>query len=171
MDLQIRDMTEDDWPRVSEIYFEGIETERATFETVVPSWELWDQGHLGTPRLVATEGGHIVGWAALSPVSQRAVYAGVAEVSVYVAGAMRGRGIGRALLNRLSEASERNGIWTLQAGIFAGNEASIALHRRCGFRVVGVRERIGWLHGAWHDVVLMERRSAAVGIEPARKGE
>jgi phosphinothricin acetyltransferase len=163
MDLQIRDMTKDNWPKVAEIYREGIETGKATFETEVPSWESWDQGHLDSPRLVATEGGHIVGWAALSPVSRRAVYAGVAEVSVYVGSSTRGRGIGRALLHRLSEASERNGIWTLQAGIFAGNEASIALHRRCGFRVVGVRERIGRLYGAWHDVVLVERRSAKVG--------
>jgi phosphinothricin acetyltransferase len=163
-------MAEVDWPSVCRIYQEGIATGHATFETVVPAWEHWDQAHLDRPRLVACEGGRVVGWSALSPVSKRAVYAGVAEVSIYVASAARGRGIGRALLEVVIEAAEEAGIWTLQAGILATNVVSIALHRRCGFREVGVRERIGQLRGVWLDVVLLERRSSRIGIggAPAR---
>jgi len=154
----------EDWQAVRAIYEEGIATGNATFETQAPDWEDWDAGHLQDCRLVARQGGHIVGWAALSPVSGRCVYAGVAEVSVYVAAAARGQGIGKGLLQALIEVSERQGIWTLQAGIFPENEASIALHESCGFREVGARARIGQLRGVWRDVVLMERRSEVVGV-------
>ena len=156
-----------DWPRVAAIYADGIATGDATFETEVPTWEWWDAGHLKNCRWVAVEGetGSVLGWAALAPVSTRPVYAGIGEVSVYVGREAWGRGVGGALLTRLVEDSEANGMWTLQAGIMAENEVSIRLHERCGFRVLGRRERPGKLHGAWRDTVLMERRSAKVGIE------
>jgi phosphinothricin acetyltransferase len=156
-------MTPTDWPSVQAIYEEGIATGNATFQSAAPAWEAWDAGHLAEPRLVASLDGAVAGWAALSPVSSRAVYAGVAEVSVYVAADARGHGCGLALLRRLVDASEARGIWTLQAGIFPENTASIALHERCGFRVVGRRERLGEMRGRWRDVVLMERRSTSVG--------
>jgi phosphinothricin acetyltransferase len=159
----LRPMTREDWPRVRAIYEEGIATGDATFEMAAPEWDTWDAGHLAACRLVAEAGGTIAGWAALSPVSRRAVYAGVAEVSVYVAAAARGAGIGRALLEALVAESERHGLWTLQAGIFPENRASITLHGRCGFRVVGRRERIGRLGSRWRDVMLMERRSGIAG--------
>jgi phosphinothricin acetyltransferase len=158
-------MTAADWPRVREIYAEGIATGHATFQTAPPAWEEWDAGHLGAPRLVALLGGEVAGWAALSPVSRRPVYAGVVEVSVYVADAARGRGLGRLLLGELVHASEAAGIWTLQAGIFPENTASLALHERCGFRRVGLREQLGAMQGRWRDVLLMERRSRTVGAE------
>jgi phosphinothricin acetyltransferase len=151
------------WPEVQAIYRQGIATGQATFESDAPEWEAWDRQHLRAPRLVALGPEGIVGWAALSPVSSRCVYGGVAEVSVYVAAAARGRGVGRALLQALVAASEEVGLWTLQAGIFPENTASIALHRACGFRIVGVRERLGQMGGIWRDVALMERRSAIVG--------
>jgi phosphinothricin acetyltransferase len=151
-----------DWPAVRAIYLEGIATGDATFEQNAPEWEHWDTGHLSACRIVARSDGEVLGWAALSPVSGRCVYAGVAEVSVYVAGRSRGRGIGNALLSRLVSDSEATGIWTLQAGIFPENRASIELHQRVGFRIVGTRERLGCMHGRWRDVVLMERRSAEV---------
>jgi L-amino acid N-acyltransferase YncA len=157
--VQIRDLRPDDWPEVASIYREGIETGNATFETGVPSWEAWDAGHTPQHRLVALEDGRVVGWAAVSPVSERCCYAGVAEHSIYVAAAARGRGVGRALLAELIESTERGGIWTLQSGIFPENEASIGLHTALGFRVVGVRERLGHVNGVWRDVVLLERRS------------
>ena len=159
--LLIRPLEPTDWPSVRTIFEEGITTGDATFEVEAPSWEQWDRAHLGSLRLAAEENGSVVGWTALSPYSRRECYGGVAEESVYVSAAARGRGIGRALLERLIDESERAGFWTLEAGIFPENEASIALHRRCGFRVVGVRERIGRrpCDGAWRDVVLMERRS------------
>ena len=156
-------MTADDWGAVREIYREGIATGNATFEKTDPDWEKWDAGHLRCCRLVPRADGRVLGWAALSPVSARAVYAGVAEVSVYVAGWAHGRGVGSALLRALIQASEENGIWTLQASIFPENEPSIAIHRKCGFRVVGTRERIGLMDGRWRDTLLMERRSAIVG--------
>ena len=156
-------MSPDDWPQVEAIYREGIATGQATFETETPSWKQWDARHLPVARLVVREGNNISGWAALSPVSSRRVYAGVAEVSVYVAHSVRGHGIGKLLLLKLIEHSEQNGIWTLQASIFPENAASIALHESCGFRIVGRRERIGQLHGQWRDTVLMERRSALAG--------
>jgi phosphinothricin acetyltransferase len=156
-------MREADWPAVAAIYAEGIATGLATFETAVPEYGAWDRAHLAEHRLVADQDGSLAGWAALSPVSARAAYAGVAEETIYVAAAARGRGLGSALLDALVAGSEAGGIWTLQAAIFAENGASIALHARCGFRVVGTRERIGELHGTWRDVVLMERRSTVVG--------
>jgi phosphinothricin acetyltransferase len=159
----IRPLAADDWPVVAAIYEEGIRGGLATFETEVPSWEAWDATHLREHRLVAHEGTTVVGFAALSPVSRRLVYAGVAEDSVYVAGTARGRGVGRALLGELVVRAEHAGIWTIQAAIFPDNEASLALHRACGFRVVGVRERIARLNGVWRDIVFVERRSALVG--------
>ncbi len=157
-------MRPDDWPAVEAIYREGIATGLATFETETPSWERWDAAHRPDCRLVARDGDRVLGWAALSPVSDRCVYAGVAENSIYIAAAARGQGIGKVLLRALIEASEAAGIWTLQTGIFPENAASLALHRSCGFRIVGIRERIGQLHGVWKDVVFLERRSRVVGI-------
>jgi len=160
----IEPMNPRDWPVVREIYLEGIRTGNATFETSAPEWEKWDAGHLPSCRWVARTGNDLLGWAALSPVSGRCVYAGVAEVSVYVAERARGQGIGLKLLTSLVEASEQADIWTLQAGIFPENVASIEMHRRCGFRIVGTREKIGCMDGRWRDVVLMERRSTVAGI-------
>jgi L-amino acid N-acyltransferase YncA len=152
------------WEAVRRIYAQGIATDQATFETEVPTWEAWDAAHLGSCRLVAVEGAEVVGWAALSPVSERCVYGGVAEVSVYVGDDHRGRGIGSCLLRRLVDESEAHGIWTLQAGIFPENTASVHLHKKHGFREVGVRKRLGKLAGSWRDVLLMERRSTVVGV-------
>lgn len=163
--VAIRVMAADDWPAVRRIYREGIAGGMATFETAAPDWPEWDRGHRADARLVADDGGVVVGWAALLPVSRRPAYVGVAEVSVYVATAHQGRGIGRMLLERLVETSETVGVWTLQAAVFPDNAASIRLHERVGFRVVGRRERIGTLRGVWHDTVLLERRSARVGLE------
>jgi L-amino acid N-acyltransferase YncA len=163
-DLRIDAMRAADWAEVRAIYLEGIATGNATFETDAPSWEAWDAAHLREPRLVTRDGaGRVLGWAALTPVSGRCVYAGVGDLSVYVAAAARGRGVGRGLLQELIAASERAGIWTLQAGIFPENAASLELHRRCGFREVGRREKIGSLKGVWRDVLLLERRSRVVG--------
>jgi phosphinothricin acetyltransferase len=148
-----------DWGQVRSIYLEGIATGTATFETDAPDWETWNGNHLSVGRLVARDGDSVIGWAALSAVSRRRVYSGVAEVSVYVAASARGRGIGKLLLVSLVKEAEENGLWTLQAGIFPENQASIDLHKACGFREVGRRERIGKLNGVWRDVVLMERRS------------
>jgi L-amino acid N-acyltransferase YncA len=152
------------WPAVRAIYEAGMATGQATFTTEAPSWAAWDAGHLPHCRLVAiTAGGQLLGWAALSPVSSRCVYAGVAEVSIYIAAEARGQGVGRQLLAALVAASEQHGLWTLQAGIFPENAASLALHAGQGFRTVGRRERIGQLRGQWHDTLLLERRSAVVG--------
>jgi L-amino acid N-acyltransferase YncA len=156
-------MTPGDWADVARIYEEGIQTGNATFEIEVPQWEEWDAGHLEVCRLVMEEDGVIVGWAALSAVSRRQVYRGVAEHSIYVADSARGRGVGTELLGALVADSEKAGFWTLQTAIFPENEASIALHETNGFRVVGVRERLSRHHGRWRDVVLMERRSAGAG--------
>jgi len=158
----IRSLRDEDWPAVAAVYEEGIATKLATFETAAPAWVEWNAAHLAGHRLVAEENGDVVGFAALAPVSSRCVYEGVAEESVYVAERARGRGIGHALLEALITGSERDGIWTLQAGIFPENRASIALHHRCGFRTVGIRERIGRLDGAWRDVVLLERRTEEI---------
>jgi L-amino acid N-acyltransferase YncA len=155
---RISPMLPEHWPEVERTYLEGIATGNATFETESPGWENWDAKHHRHSRLIAQEGSTLLGWAALSQVSTRHVYAGVAEVSIYVAEAARGRGVGRALLAALVEQAELNGIWTLQAGIFPENRPSIALHKAYGFREVGVRERIGQLRGVWRDVVLLERR-------------
>jgi L-amino acid N-acyltransferase YncA len=165
-DLRIDPLQPRDWPAVVAIYAQGIATGNATFETAPPTWERWDQGHLPGHRLVARAGdGQVVAWAALAPVSDRCAYAGVAENSIYVAEVARGRGVGRRLLTALLEGAEQAGIWTVQTGIFPENTASLALHQRCGFRVVGVRERLGQLHGRWRDVVFVERRSPVVGPE------
>jgi L-amino acid N-acyltransferase YncA len=163
MTLEIKAMAPGDWPRVRAIYLEGIATGNATFEQSAPEWAKWDAGHLAAARLVARSGNEVLGWAALSPVSSRAVYAGVAEVSIYVGESARGHGVGRELMARLIAESEAAGIWTLQAGIFPENTASIALHERARFRIVGRRERIGQMNGRWRDVVLMERRSTVAG--------
>lgn len=168
MDFVIDEMRADDWGRVREIYLEGIATGDATFETGAPSWESWAAAHHTFARLVARAGDTVLGWAALGPVSGRAVYRGVAEVSVYVGAGYRGMGVGRALLEALVGASEAAGVWTLQAGIFPENAASIALHEGCGFRVVGTRERIGMRDGVWRDTVLLERRSRTVGCNDAQ---
>ena len=169
MNVTIDNLVADDWPQVQAIYREGIEDGQATFETEVPTWEAWDASHLPICRLLARDRlglesrpGQVTGWAALSPVSRRPCYAGVAEVSIYVARASRGCGVGRALLEALIAASERHGIWTLQGMTFAENEPSLRLQARCGFRRVGYRERIAQLRGVWKDTVLMERRSAVV---------
>ena len=153
---------------VHAIYEEGIATGNATFTTEAPAWDAWDNSHLAHSRLVAhDEAGPLLGWAALSPVSNRCVYGGVGEVSVYVGTAARGRGVGRQLLAALVVASEAHGLWTLQAGIFPENTTSVSIHAGAGFREVGRRERIGQLHGAWRDTLLLERRSAVVGTGPA----
>jgi L-amino acid N-acyltransferase YncA len=162
--IAIEPLAPADWDDVRRIHAEGIATGNATFESEPPSWEAWDGAHRPDSRLVAREGGKILGWAALSPVSDRCAYGGVAEVSVYVAASARGRGLGRRLLEELVRASEEAGVWTLQAGIFPENAASIAIHRKCGFRTVGVRERLGRLKGVWRDVALLERRSPRVGV-------
>ncbi len=163
MEISLETMRPSDWEDVCRIYLEGIATGNATFETSAPSWKKWDAAHRKDCRLVArAPGGDLVGWAALSPVSERCAYEGVAEVSVYVAAAARGRGVGRALLARLVRLSEEAGLWTLQAGIFPENAASMALHQGCGFRIVGFREKLGKLGGSWRDVTLLERRSARV---------
>ncbi|HKP84564.1 MAG TPA: GNAT family N-acetyltransferase [Blastocatellia bacterium] len=161
----IERMQSTDWQQVRSIYVEGIATGDATFETDAPDWQTFNKSHFPFGRLVARQGDSVLGWAALSPVSNRCVYGGVAEISVYVASAARGKGAGRALVMKVIEDSERNGIWTLQAGIMAENAPSIALHRRCGFREVGRRERIGRLKGVWRDVIVLERRSQTVGLD------
>ncbi|HTZ60056.1 MAG TPA: GNAT family N-acetyltransferase [Acidobacteriaceae bacterium] len=164
MKIQIYPITPADWPEVRAIYEEGIATGVGTFETSAPSWEEWDEARLKHSRLIA-RGQRALGWAALSPVSRRPCYAGVAEVAIYVAAASRGQGIGEALLGALIESSEANGIWTLQGATIAENAASLALQRKCGFQIIGRRERIGRIGGAWRDTILTERRSTKVGLE------
>lgn len=159
MNVAIEPMTEADWPQVRVIYAEGIATGQATFEVAVPTWEQWDAAHHSFARLVAHAEGGVIGWAALSPVSRRRCYAGVAEVSVYVGAAERGQGIGRLLLQAAINESEHHGIWTLQGATFPENEASLCLQRACGFREIGRRERIAQLGGVWRDTILTERRS------------
>lgn len=154
-----------DWDYVRSIYVEGIATGHATFETIAPDWKTWDTGHLPFARLVARSENGVIGWAALSPVSGRCVYSGVAEVSVYVASGARGNKVGQGLLEALIIESESNGIWTLQAGILPENMASLELHKKCEFREVGRRERLGKLNGVWRDVIILERRSQIVGID------
>jgi L-amino acid N-acyltransferase YncA len=156
---ELRELAHEDWPAVKAIFEQGIVGGQATFETEAPAWAAWDRSHLEGHRLVALQDGQVVGWAALAPVSERCCYAGVAEDSVYIADSAQGRGVGRTLLERLIAGAEADGLWTIQAGVFPENTASIELHKRCGFRVVGVRERLGQLGGVWRDVVLLERRS------------
>ena len=162
--IEIRPMEPADGNAVLAIYKEGIQTGFATFETEVPSWEQWNSNHIASCRLVAVTKKKVTGWAALSAVSSRCVYGGVGEVSVYVAKKARGTGVGQALLRRLISESEEEGYWTLQSGIFPENTASIKLHEQAGFRIIGIRERIGRLDGVWKDNVLMERRSRITGL-------
>jgi len=157
-------MKAEHWPDVKAIYESGIATGNATFQTGAPAWEEWDAAHIKTCRLVAVEQDEILGWAALTPVSGRCVYAGVAEVSIYISESARGKGLGSILLNALVAESEQHNFWTLQAGIFPENVASIRLHEACGFRMVGRREKIGQMLGVWRDTVLLERRSNTVGV-------
>jgi len=166
LDVRIDAMAPADWDDVRRIYEEGLATGLGSFETAAPSWEQWNAARLPHSRLIARAGDNagVLAWAALSPVSARACYAGVAEVGIYVAATARGRGVGRALLDALIASAERHGIWTLQGSTFAENAASIALQQRCGFRIVGRRERIAKRDGVWRDTILTERRSTAVGI-------
>jgi L-amino acid N-acyltransferase YncA len=164
-EIIIRPLAAADYSRVREIYLGGIATGHATFETEAPDWEGWDRKFLKRCRLVAESEGEVLGWAALSPVSDRCVYGGVGEVAVYVAGEARGRGVGTRLLAALAEASEDAGLWTLQAGIFPENVGSVRIHEKCGFRVIGTREKLGKMGNRWRDVLLLERRSERVGVE------
>lgn len=164
-EIQIRQLFAADWPAVRAIYLEGIATGQATFETEAPAWASWDATHFPDPRLVAVSDERVVGWAVLGRISSRAVYAGEAEISVYVSADQRGLGVGSALLQKLIVDSEANGIWTLQANIFPQNTASIRLHKSCGFREVGRRERIGKMKGIWRDTLLLERRSNIAGSD------
>jgi L-amino acid N-acyltransferase YncA len=161
----IEPMTEASWPDVARIYESGISTQNATFERQVPEWEFWDKAHRRDCRLVAKLNNKIVGWAALSNVSSRCVYSGVAEVSIYVDPDFRGKGVGDKLMDALIEESENNGIWTLQAGIFPENIASVKLHRKHGFRIIGIKERLSKMNDKWRDVAMLERRSKSVGID------
>lgn len=164
MGFTIEPLRPSDWPQVAAIFAEGIATGNATLETETPPWEKWDAEHLHDCRLVARDGKGILGWAALTPVSGRCVYGGVAEISVYVAARARRQGVGRALIMAIIDASEEAGLWTLQGQILRENTVSLTLMAACGFRQVGIRERLGRLHGVWRDVVLVERRSDRVGI-------
>ena len=157
-------MTPDDYPAVAKIYAEGISTGNATFQLDVPTWEIWDAAHVKTCRITAELDGVVAGWAALTPVSERCVYGGVAEVSVYIGENFRGHGIGLRLLQELVAESEATRFWTLQAGIFPENVGSVRIHEKAGFRQVGRREKIGQMHGIWRDTLLLERRSSIVGI-------
>jgi len=162
--IKIRPLKPNDWPSVAQIYAEGIETGFATFEKDIPSFEDWDSAHMKSCRLIAAAEDEILGWAALSPVSSRCVYGGVGEVSVYVGQNSRGMGVGKILMEALITESEKEGLWTLQSGIFPENKGSIKLHEQVGFRFIGRRERVGKLDGVWKDNVLFERRSTVVGI-------
>jgi phosphinothricin acetyltransferase len=158
-------MLPQDWEAVKKIYEEGIATGNATFQTEAPTWEDWDKAHAASPRLIAVENNEVLGWSAITPVSGRCVYAGVGEVSVYISTATRGKGVGKQLLQALIEESEKANYWTLQAGIFPENKASLTLHTSIGFRTIGIRERIGKMNGVWRDTLLLEKRSTKTGIE------
>ncbi len=160
-----RELKETDWEQVSRIYQEGLDTGNATFELDLPNWNDWNAGHIKECRTIAEIGNNAVGWSALSPISSRCVYGGVAEVSVYVSTNFSGQKIGTRLLERLISDSEDNGIWTLQAGIFPENKGSLVIHERLGFRKVGYREKIGKMNGVWRDTILLERRSDKTGVE------
>jgi phosphinothricin acetyltransferase len=163
--MEITKMLPHHWEDVKRIYEEGITTGNATFQTAAPGWEEWNSSHLQTCRLVAVEKDKLLGWVALTPVSGRCVYAGVAEVSVYVAQSARGKGVGKQLLQSVINESEPHNLWTLQAGVFPENISSIKIHEACGFKVIGRRERIGKMNGVWRDTILLERRSIVVGID------
>ena len=165
MDYKIALMEDNDWEQVRSIYLEGIATNNATFETVAPSLEEWKSRHIPECSIVARMDKTIWGWAALSPVSHRRVYQGVGEVSIYVGENYRGFGLGSVLLSNLIEISEKSGFWTLQAAIFPENHASITIHKKQGFREIGIRERLGKLNGVWRDIILLERRSEIGGVE------
>ena len=164
--MDFRELSNEHWLQVREIYEQGIATGNATFQTSAPTWEEWDSSHVKNSRIVAADDDNkVLGWAALTPVSGRCVYAGVAEVSVYVSQHAQGKGVGKALLNELIFQSEQNGFWTLTAGIFPENKASLKIHEQAGFKVLGIRERIGRMNGQWRDTVLLERRSSVTGVE------
>lgn len=166
MNYKIEEIKASDWEQVASIYLEGIRTRKATFQIEVPTWESWDAGHVKSCRLAARSEDNLLGWVALSPTSSRCCYVGVAEVSIYIGEKYKGRGVGTALLENLIKLSEEQGFWTLQSGIIRENASSIALHKKCGFREIGMREKVGRMgNGVWHDVVLMERRSKVVGID------
>lgn len=169
MVFAIAPMHPDDWPAVRAIYLDGLASGNSSFEVEAPSWDHWDAAHHAHSRLVARQGDRVVGWAALAPTSTRRCYAGVAEVSVYVATEARGQGVGRALLEAVIASAERDGIWTLQGATFPENTASIRLQLACGFRVIGRRERIAQHYGRWRDTVLTERRSPVIGTDHARE--
>ena len=162
--MDIRNIEQENFYQVAEIYKQGIETGIATFQNEIPDWNSWDKSHLPNCRVAVFEGNEMAGWAALTPVSSRCVYAGVAEVSVYVAAKFRGKKVGEFLLNHLIKESEKAGLWTLQSGIFPDNTGSIKLHEKCGFRQIGYREKIGKKDGIWKDNIIMERRSKVVGV-------
>jgi L-amino acid N-acyltransferase YncA len=162
--IEIKAMESDHWDEVRRIYEEGLATGNATFQMSAPEWVEWNKSHIQKCRLIALDNGKIFGWAALSPVSDRCVYGGVAEVSVYVSNSARGKGIGKELLRNLIENSESNQFWTLQAGIFPENKASIKIHEENGFRIIGTREKIGKMNGIWRDTLILERRSSRVGV-------
>jgi len=165
-DMKFRELIFQDWQQVKDIYEEGIASGNATFQTSAPAWEEWDSSHVKNSRIIALdEADNILGWAALSPVSGRCVYAGVGEVSVYVSQNAQGKGVGKALLNELIRQSEQNGFWTLTAGIFPENIASLKIHEQAGFKILGIRESIGKMNGHWRDTILLERRSQTVGID------
>jgi phosphinothricin acetyltransferase len=166
MEILVREMKTEDWDAVASIYKEGIDTKIATFQTEVPAYEAWDKSHLRTCRLVAEAEGRVVGWIALTPYSSRCVYSGVVEVSIYIKADSRGKHVGEKLYQAVIPLSEKEGIWTLQAGIIEINKASLALHKKVGFRMVGYREKIGKDHnGVWQNTVLMERRSQVAGLK------
>lgn len=163
--IAIQHLTAGHWPDVARIYEAGIATGNATFQTEAPSWEAWEKAHRKDCRLIAVCEGKVVGWAALSSVSARPVYAGVAEVSIYVDPAFRGQGVGDGLMKALIEESEARGVWTLQSGVFPENAASMRLHQKHGFRTIGIKERIGKMNSVWRDVAMLERRSRVAGID------
>lgn len=162
--MEILSLLPQHWEEVKTIYLEGIATGQATFQTEAPSWEEWDKAHLSSCRLVAVDDNKVIGWATLSPVSSRCVYAGVAEVSIYIGQNHRGQQVGLRLLEKLISESEKQNIWTLQAGIFPENLASMKLHEKVGFRLLGYRERVGKQNDVWRNVNLLERRSLVAGI-------
>jgi Sortase and related acyltransferases len=165
MNYTIEEMKASDWEEVAQIYLEGINTGIATFQNSIPNFEDWDNSHIKSCRLVAKSEGKVLGFAALSPTSSRPVYSGVAEVSIYIGEIHKGLGIGHALMTNIIKLSEENNFWTLQSGIIRENTASIELHKKCGFREIGIREKVAKMdNGIWHDTVLMERRSAIVGV-------